>query len=266
MMDRNGLPVRQLDTGIGARYFDGRRGVRRRNPSLLAKEGIFITVEGIDGTGKTTQLRLLASYLRKHGYKVLVTREPGGTRIGEKVREILLSSRTRCLAPRAELLLLYAARAQHLEEVIQPALRQGWLVISDRFNDASFAYQGFGRKLGWDVIKRVDEIVCGTHQPQLTLLLDAPVEGSLIRALKREGKSGRSRFEEQGLAFQRRVRRGYLEIARRYPERIKVIPAGASIQRVQAEIRWQVDEFLALHSGGSRRRGDQSGVKQTSRA
>jgi len=118
-------------------------------------------------------------------------------------------------------------------------------VISDRFNDASFAYQGFGRKLGWEAVHRLDDLICGTVQPQLTLLLDAPPHSSLARALEREGNSGRSRFEEQGLTFQKRVRRGYLEIARRYPERVKMIRANRPIKEVQAEIRKLVDEFLA---------------------
>jgi len=118
-------------------------------------------------------------------------------------------------------------------------------VISDRFNDASFAYQGFGRKLGWEAVKRLDELVCGPTQPQLTLLLDEPPGSSLPKALEREGNSGRSRFEEQGLAFQKRVRQGYLEIARRDPERVRVIRANRSIKEVQAEIRKLVDEFLA---------------------
>lgn len=211
----------------------------------LRKRGIFITFEGIDGSGKTTQLRLLVSHLRKRGFKVRITREPGGTRFGDQVREILLSSGTGGLSPLSELLLLYAARAQHVDEVIQPALARGWVVLSDRFNDASFAYQGFGRNLGWEPVRCLDNLICGSVQPQLTVLLDAPPRSSLARALKREGNSGLSRFEEQGLAFQGRVRRGYLEIARHDPERIKIIRADRPIKEVEAEIRELVDEFLA---------------------
>ncbi|MGH9432510.1 MAG: dTMP kinase [Terriglobia bacterium] len=214
----------------------------------MGKRGLFITFEGIDGTGKTTQLRLLVSYLLKRGHKVLLTREPGSTRLGEQIRKILLSSRTHGMTPFAELALFYAARAQHLDEVIRPALAQGMLVISDRYNDASFAYQGFGRKLGFDAVQRVDDSVCGSTQPQLTILLDAPPKATLNRALEREGNSGRSRFEEQGLAFQRRVRRGYLEIARREPKRVKIIRADRTVDEVQAEIRNVVDEFLVRQS------------------
>ncbi|MGH9453474.1 MAG: dTMP kinase [Terriglobia bacterium] len=214
----------------------------------MGKRGLFITFEGIDGTGKTTQLRLLVSYLRERGHKVLLTREPGGTRLGEQIRKILLSSRTQEMTPFAELGLFYAARAQHLDQVIRPGLAQGMLVISDRYNDASFAYQGFGRKLGFDAVKRIDELVCGLTQPQLTILLDAPPRATLDRALEREGNSGRSRFEDQGLAFHERVRRGYLEIARRDPKRVKVIRADRIVKAVQAEIRSVVDEFLTEHA------------------
>jgi dTMP kinase len=207
-------------------------------------EGLFITFEGIDGTGKTTQLRLLAAYLRIRGYNLCLTREPGGTRLGDQIRKILLSSGTEGMAPFAELGLFYAARAQHLNEVIRPALAQGMLVISDRYNDASFAYQGFGRKLGFESVKQVDDLVCGATQPELTILLDAPPKSTLHRALKREGNSGQSRFEDQGLPFQRRVRRGYLEIARRHANRVKVFRADRTIEETQDEIRKVVDEFL----------------------
>lgn len=152
------------------------------------------------------------------------------------------------MTPFAELGLFYAARAQHVDEVIRPGLARGSLVISDRYNDASFAYQGFGRKLGFNAVKRVDDLICGSTQPQLTILLDAPPKSTLNRALKREGSSGRSRFEDQGLAFHERVRQGYLEIARRGPKRVRVIRADRTVKEVQAEIRRIVDQFLARHS------------------
>jgi dTMP kinase len=208
--------------------------------------GHFITLEGIDGVGKSTQLRLLASHLGEDGYRVCVTREPGGTTIGEQIRKVLLASHNTKLAALSELVLMYAARAQHLEEVIRPALAQGDVVLSDRFNDASFAYQGYGRKLSTGAVRALDRIICGPTQPDLTLLLDMPPRVALQRANTRESriKSKQRRFETAGLEFQERVRRGYLTIARRQPKRVKVVNANRSTQEVQREIRQIVDSFL----------------------
>jgi dTMP kinase len=208
--------------------------------------GIFITLEGIDGTGKSTQFRLLVESLRRRGLRVCATREPGGTETGEQVRAILLATKTRRLAALAELALIYAARAQHLEQVVRPALARGQVVVSDRYNDSSFAYQGFGRKLGIEAVRAFDRIVCGTTQPDLTILLDLAPRAALRRAQGRDTrrKSRHSRFEAQGLAFHQRVRRGYLEIARREPRRVKVVRAGRPIAVVQAEIARLVDKLL----------------------
>jgi dTMP kinase len=213
---------------------------RGRKP--LSRRGIFITLEGIDGTGKSTQLRLLVRHLRKLGYPVRPTREPGGTRVGERIRSILLASTTEKLAPLAELALIYAARAQHLEEVVRPALERGEVVVSDRYNDASFAYQGY--------VRAFDRTVCGGTQPDLTLLLDQPPEAALARAKGRENRrrSRLGRFETQGLQFHARVRRGYLAIARREKSRVRIIKADGSVDEVQASIRRVVDEFLARES------------------
>ncbi len=210
------------------------------------KRGLFITLEGIDGTGKSTQSRLLVRHLRFQGLKVVATREPGGTRVGERVRQILLASSTVALDPLAELALMYAARAQHLEEVVRPALARGAIVLSDRFNDASFAYQGFGRKLGVDAVRAFDRAVCGKTQPDLTILLDLDPRAALGRARGREArrKSQRSRFELEGLKFQQRVRAGYLAIARRDPRRVKVVRADRNVSEVQAEIQKVVERFL----------------------
>jgi dTMP kinase len=215
----------------------GKRAVRR---------GIFITLEGIDGTGKSTQFRMLVQHLRRSGHTVCATREPGGTRVGEKVRAILLASQTGQLAPLAELALIYAARAQHLEEVVRPALGRGEIVVSDRFNDASFAYQGFGRQLGIATVRTLDRVVCGSAQPDLTILLDLDPKIALARAQGREVRrnSTRGRFESQGVRFHERVRRGYLAIARQEPRRVKVIDAGRSVAEIQREIRCIVNEFL----------------------
>ena len=215
----------------------------------MKRRGIFITIEGIDGTGKSTQFRLLARHLRGRGIRVCATREPGGTKVGEKVRRILLASKTGKLAAHAELALIYAARAQHLEQVVRPALARGEMVVSDRYNDASFAYQGYGRQLGVETVRAFDRLVCGTTQPDLTIVLDLEPRRALARAHGRETlrNSRQGRFEGQGLAFHRRVRRGYLEIAKREPHRVKVVRADRPVAEVQAAIRNLVDEFLAQH-------------------
>lgn len=212
----------------------------------MKKRDIFITLEGIDGTGKSTQMRLLVKHLRARGHRVVVTREPGGTKLGEQIRAILLASQTGRVAPLAELALIYSARAQHLEEVVRPALARGQLVVSDRFNDASLAYQGHGRGLGEATVRAFDRIVCGKTQPQLTLLLDLDPRVALARAQGREIRrnSAHSRFEAQGLKFHQRVRAGYLAIARREPRRMKVVRADRPVAEVQTEIRRIVDKFL----------------------
>lgn len=216
----------------------------------MKHRGILITLEGIDGTGKSTQHRLLVRHLRSKGYKVVSTREPGGTAVGERVRNILLASRTGELAPLAELALICAARAQHLEEVVRPALARGEIVVSDRFNDASIAYQGYGRKLGVAAVRAFDRIVCGHTQGDLTIVLDLDPRVALARAQGREIRhnSTRGRFEAAGLEFHQRVRAGYLTIARREPRRVKVVKADRPVVEVQTEIRRIVDAFLAPRS------------------
>jgi dTMP kinase len=216
------------------------------------RHGLFITLEGIDGTGKSTQLRLLVRHLKKRGLPVRATREPGGTRLGERIRKILLDSRNTHLSPLAELALMYAARAQHLEEVIRPALAKGQMVLSDRYNDASLAYQGYGRKLGRATVRAFDRVVSVRTQPDLTILLDLDPRLSLGRAAGRQSErnSNQARFESQGLNFHRRVRRGYLAIARDEPWRVKVVPATGPVLEVQAKIRDLVDDFLARRLTG----------------
>ncbi|HUI70593.1 MAG TPA: dTMP kinase, partial [Spirochaetia bacterium] len=195
------------------------------------RHGLFITLEGIDGTGKSTQLRLLVQYLKKRGLSVRVTREPGGTKLGERIRRILLDSKTTRLSSLAELALMYAARAQHLEEVIRPALAKGEIVVSDRYNDASLAYQGYGRQLGARTVRAFDRIVSGRTQPDLTILLDLAPRLSLGRAEGRQSRlrSDQGRFESQGVDFHQRVRRGYLAIARKESRRVKVVSAGGPV-------------------------------------
>jgi dTMP kinase len=227
----------------------------------LKRLGIFITLEGIDGTGKSTQFRLLVRYLRRRGYRVCATREPGGTKVGEKVRSILLASRTGKLAPLAELALMYAARGQHLEEVVRPALARGDVVVSDRFNDASFAYQGYGRQLGVAIVQAFDRAICGRTQPNLTLVFDLEPRVALARAHGREvrRKSRHGRFEAQGHAFHQRVRRGYLEIARCDPARVRIVDASRPVKDIQAKVRELVDLFLAREKFQEGRRSRTSG-------
>jgi len=211
------------------------------------KPGLFITFEGLDGTGKSTQLRRAVQYIRKSGHRVLVTREPGGTRTGERIRDILLASKTGNLAPMAELALMYAARAQLLEERVRPALARGEVVVSDRYNTASFAYQGYGRKLGMATVRAFDRVICGTTQPDLTIILDLDPRRALGRAVGRDTRrqSQLDRIEAQGQAFHQRVRKGYLAIARRAPKRVKVVRADQTIAEIQRQIRTLIDPFLA---------------------
>jgi len=211
------------------------------------KPGLFITFEGLDGTGKSTQLRRAVQYLRKCGHRVLVTREPGGTRTGERVRDILLASKTGKLAPLAELALMYAARAQLLEEVVRPALGRGEVVVSDRYNTASFAFQGYGRQLGTATVRAFDRVICGKIQPDLTIVLDLEPERALARAQGRDTRrrSRHDRFERQSLAFHKRVRAGYMAIARSAPGRIKLVRADQSIDELQRQIRALIEPLLA---------------------
>jgi dTMP kinase len=183
---------------------------------------------------------------------VRVTREPGGTRLGERIRRILLDSKNTQLSPLAELALMYAARAQHLEEVIRPALAKGQIVVSDRYNDASLAYQGYGRKLGVATVRAFDRIVSGRTQPDLTILLDLAPRLSLGRAVGRQSQrnSSQARFELQGVNFHRRVRRGYLVIARKDPRRVKLVSAEGAVAEVQEKIRTLIDGFLSQRLTG----------------
>jgi len=208
--------------------------------------GVFITFEGVDGTGKSTQVRRLAGYLRKRGIPVVLTREPGGTKVGEHIRRLLLNPKITKMSSLTELTLMYAAREQHLEEVVRPALARGRVVISDRYNDASFAYQGYGRMLGVQTVRALDRIICGRTQPELTLLLDLDPQAALARARKRNVRRRvkDSRFENHGLKFQKRVRAGYLALARQQSRRIKLIQADRPVAEVEADIHKAVESLL----------------------
>jgi dTMP kinase len=195
--------------------------------------GRFITVEGIEGVGKSTNLGFVANELRRAGHPVVETREPGGTGLGERIRELLLSPDSR-IAPLTELLLMFAARSAHIEEVIKPALESGKWVVCDRFTDASHAYQGGGRGLPAEPIDTLARIVQGDLRPDLTLLLDAPLA---IAAERQSGRGPRDRFEQESAEFFRRVRQAYLQLAAREPGRIRLIDAGRPLAEVQTDIR-----------------------------
>ena len=233
--------------------------------------GTFITFEGLDGCGKTTQLEKLADALRRQGRHVVTTREPGGTPIGERIREVLLDSRTLGLSPRAELALMFASRAQQIEQVIAPALRAGAVVLCDRFTDSSEAYQGAGRGLGRGSVHALHQALCGGLQPDLTILLVSDVNASIERARRRNqlgaaalkppsGKSqkqapGKSsakakkdegRFEQETAQFFERVLAAYLQIAEREPQRVLKISASGTIAETHRQIAAAVATRLKL--------------------
>ncbi len=212
--------------------------------------GFFITVEGSEGAGKSTNVSFIESLLRKAGKDVLLTREPGGTALGEQVRELLLGSRHDGMADDTELLLVFAARAEHLAKVIRPALAAGKWVLCDRFTDATYAYQGGGRGIAKERVAQLEEWVQGPLRPDLTLLLDVRVDVGMTRAGKR---SSPDRFERQQIDFFERVRGTYLARASMCPERYRIIDAGKSLARVQAQIKKALNEFLGAPSGPGRK-------------
>lgn len=203
---------------------------------------LFITVEGIEGAGKSSNIAFTESLLRSHGHEVLLTREPGGTPLGEELRELLLGHKHDGMHDLTELLLMFAARAEHLHGKILPALETGKWVICDRFTDATYAYQGGGRQLDTSAILTLENLVQGSRRPDLTLLLDLPVETGLARAAKR---SEPDRFERQKLEFFERVRQAYLEIARQQSERVKVVDASLELDQVQQQISDILTPYLA---------------------
>jgi dTMP kinase len=205
---------------------------------MTERRGTFITFEGPDGSGKTTQMRILADRLRGRGREVVETQEPGGTNIGLQIRSILLNAENRNLCPVAEMLLYFAARAQNFDERILPAWDRGAVVLSDRFTDSTLAYQGGGRELGPDVVMQLHNIACHGLQPDLTVCIDVDAETGLERAKARNGAKA-DRMEEQTIEFHQRVREMYLDLARQYPARIKVIDGRGDVEAV-AERVWEV--------------------------
>ncbi|MGH8278436.1 MAG: dTMP kinase [Gammaproteobacteria bacterium] len=204
--------------------------------------GRFISVEGIEGVGKSTHLRFIRAWLVRRAVRVLCTREPGGTVLAEQIRRLLLDSTLRQLPPLSELLLMFAARASHVREVIRPALASGRWVLCDRFSDASYAYQGAGRGLGPRPVATLELLVLGRFKPDFTLLLDAPVQTGLARMRKR---GPRDRFEREQQTFFQRVRRAYLARARQEPRRFQIVDARGEPSVVRARIATVLEERVS---------------------
>jgi dTMP kinase len=206
----------------------------------MQEQGRFITFEGIDGSGKSTQMRLLAERLRRQGRNVLETVEPGGTAIGTQVRRILLDAANHDLRPIAELLLYFASRAQNVEECIMPALSAGKIVLCDRFTDSSLAYQGYARGLGEETVRTLDKIACGGLVPDLTLLVDIDLDTGLARAHKRNAVAAAAdtRMDDQSLAFHRKVRDAYMALAKQHAGRFRIIDGRGTPEAVAAKV-WE---------------------------
>jgi dTMP kinase len=212
--------------------------------------GALITFEGLDGCGKTTQLELEAQRLLREGWVVTATKEPGGTPVGRKIREMVLNTVNGPLCATTELALMLAARAQHIHEVIRPALESGVLVLCDRFTDSTIAYQGYGRGVPLDQLETLDRILCHSLRPQLTLLIDIDPETAAERtgSRNRAAQQNETRFEDEGLVFFRRVQQGYHAIAQREPDRVRLLNGRGSIAEVHERIRSVVQEFLMARS------------------
>jgi dTMP kinase len=204
--------------------------------------GFFITLEGLDGSGKTTQIKRLAAWLMNRGHAVIATRQPGGTETGDRIRAVILDARSGPLAPMTEMALMFADRAQAIDEVIRPGMAAGKIVLCDRFTDSTEAYQGGGREIGSEVVLELHRLICGGLQPDLTLLLLPSFEASLRRARKRndrvEAQTGKNegRFEQEQGDFYRRVWQKYREIAAREPDRVVLIEGDLSIDEVHEQI------------------------------
>lgn len=223
----------------------------------MAKRGVFISFEGIDGSGKTTQLQLLKRKLIDQGRAVVEAQEPGGTRVGAEIRKLLLDAANTDLRPLPELLLYFASRAQNIDEIILPALEAGKVVVADRFTDATVAYQGYGRGLGVETVRAVEQVACRGVAPDLTLLLDIDPRTGVSRALARNAReagndaaaSDESRMENESLEFFERIHRGYRELSQAEPERIRTIDASRTIDEIAADVDSIVGEFLQRRLG-----------------
>lgn len=205
------------------------------------RKGCFITLEGSEGVGKSTNLAFIQQWLEEQGYQPLMTREPGGTPMAEEMRELLLSQREETVSEKAELLLMFAARAQHLDQKILPELERGGCVVSDRFTDATYAYQGYARGLNLDWIAQLEQLVQEQVRPDLTILLDLPTDVAQQRVTRR---GTTDRFEQEKTTFFDRVRQGYLTRAEAEPERFAVIDAGQPLEKVQQDIALVLSDFF----------------------
>lgn len=205
------------------------------------QRGVFITVEGVEGAGKSTNIDFIRAHLEAAGVDFMTTREPGGTPLAEEIRELLLAPRDEAFDGTAELLLIFAARAQHLEHCIRPALEAGQWVLCDRFTDATYAYQGAGRELGRDKVAVLENLVQGELRPDITFFLDLPVAEGMARAT---GRGELDRFEREETSFFDRVRNAYLELIAEQPERYRVIDASRPLEAVQAGIAAELDRLV----------------------
>lgn len=213
-------------------------------------KGILITFEGIEGSGKSTQIELLSKALEAKGLKIIKTQEPGGTKIGAMIRKILLDPRNKEIDPMTELMLYGASRSQHIKEVVLPALKEGKIVLCDRFSDATVAYQGYGRGLNLEDIMKLDNLLTGGIKPSLTILLDIDPEKGLLRAKKRiEEKNSlkEGRIEQEGFSFHKRVREGYLRLAEEEPDRIKIVRADLPVDEIHNRITEILKESFHWH-------------------
>ena len=204
-------------------------------------DGKFITFEGIEGCGKTTQIKLLNEYLQGKGFKTILTREPGGTTIGDKIRQILLDPANKKMHPLTELLLYGASRAQHVEELIRPALSEGKIVLCDRYSDSTTAYQGAARRVDKKILASLDAIATSGLVPDITIVVDVAPTVGLSRVA---GRGAPDRFEQETLAFHERVRQGYLTLAKGNPKRVKIVDGSKEIEEVHGEIIKVIEKFL----------------------
>ncbi|HEY3444227.1 MAG TPA: dTMP kinase [Paludibaculum sp.] len=216
--------------------------------STITRHGLFLTFEGLDGCGKTTQLRLLAERLRAAGETVIETVEPGGTSIGGAIRRILLDPANDHMGATAEMLLYFAARAQNVHELVVPATARGEIVISDRWTDSTWAYQGFGRGLGVDVVRRLDQIACAGRKPDLTFWVDIDLETSLGRAKQRnDDEAAADRMDAQSRAFYEQVLEGYRCLSQEEPQRVRRVDGRGTVEEVAQRV-WAVFETLGAQN------------------
>ena len=208
------------------------------------KPGLFITVEGVEGAGKSTQLSLILKKLESAGIEIISTREPGGTPFAESVRELLLANRDEKVDQITEMLLMFAARSQHLSQLIKPAIAEGKWVVCYRFTDATYAYQGGGRKLGFELVSQLEQLVQGDFRPDKTFYLDLPVEQGMKRVVARGEKD---RFEREELDFFEKVRSAYLRLVESNPTRYVVIDASQSLESVQKDLSLALDRLISSH-------------------